>query len=304
MTLPAFKRPTYARHYEDNCQLNEANGSRTWITRGANLVVSVTQAAAGTTLVRDNNPDEYMLILPDETGATLTTTAENVSVHGNTLNILPPGRSEVMVSNAGTVVRIFSNRAHDLCELSINAETYAAAVDGVAPLENWPDPIGGFKIRSYDLRQFLDEGGPMIQPRLFRSTNLMVNVFAPWHKLRDTTKLGPHWHDDFEQASLAVRGTFVHHIRYPWNSDLSDWLPDEHTEIGSPSVTIIPPPLVHTTRNLTTDDVRLIDIFAPPRIDFSLRPGFVINAKEYPMPTNIEADNIEMAANLSSWSKS
>jgi hypothetical protein len=34
--------------------------------------------------------------------------------------------------------------------------------------------------------------------------------------------------------------------------------------------------------------MRLVDIFAPPRDDFSLRPGLVCNEAEYPLPERLK----------------
>jgi mannose-6-phosphate isomerase-like protein (cupin superfamily) len=119
--------------------------------------------------------------------------------------------------------------------------------------------------------------------RIFRCTNLMINVLAKRATARDVTKLSPHSHADFEQASLAVEGEYVHHLRYPWTPDMTAWREDEHLEIGSPSVTVIPPNVVHTSRNVGGPGW-LIDVFAPPRVDFSTKPGLVCNADEYPMP--------------------
>jgi mannose-6-phosphate isomerase-like protein (cupin superfamily) len=185
------------------------------------------------------------------------------------------------VHGAGQVVRLFSHLAQDLLALAGNAADYAQPAPDVAPLVPWPTPADGFKLRNYPLAQHTQEGSNM---RLFRSTNLMLNVMTPRMVARDVSKLSPHSHADFEQGSLSLRGTWVHHMRYPWVPDMRAWRGDEHVEVGSPSLTVIPPKVVHTSRNLNDGGAWLLDIFAPPRMDFSSKPGKVANEKDYPLP--------------------
>ncbi len=113
----------------------------------------------------------------------------------------------------------------------------------------------------------------------------MVNVLPEDDQPRDPTKLSPHHHDDFEQVSLQVAGDYVHHMRVPWTPDGSTWRDDEHHHCTAPAVVVIPPPLIHTSQSVGAMRHWLIDVFAPPRVDFSQRPGWVLNADEYPMPS-------------------
>ena len=279
MSSAQIRPATYASHYDTPPQLT-ADGSRTWITRGANFVVAVSEVTAGAVLARDDNADEYMVLLPDA-GAEIRAGGAAIDAAAESLSIVPPGRSAVVAKNAGQIVRVFSKRAEDLAERAENAAAYADGAPDVAPLVDWPAPPGGFRLRNYRLAEHQRADANM---RLFRSTNLMINVLLKRTAPRDVRKLSPHAHDDFEQGSLVLEGDYVHHLRYPWIPDKSQWREDEHIEIGSPSVLVIPPKVIHTSRNVGDKQSWLIDIFSPPRIDFSKKPGLVVNADEYPMP--------------------
>ncbi|MFG6082599.1 hypothetical protein ACEUZ9_003248 [Paracoccus litorisediminis] len=302
MTLPPSKIATCERHYETAPQLIE-NGVPTWIARGVNIVTAVSEALTGTTLGRDN-PDEYMVALCPGVIAEFHAAADVLTAEGPSLVIVPPGRSRIRVTRGGRLARIFTTRTRDLAALAANAGNYAEGFKTqVAPLVDWPAPKDGFRLRSYALDPFGDPQGPRIQPRVFRSTNLMVNAFVPWRSRRDPHDLSPHWHDDFEQVSLGLQGDFIHHIRYPWTSDSTLWRADEHIFASSPSAAIIPPPLVHTTQDVGTGEAWLIDVFSPPRLDFASRPGFVLNEADYPLPPDANSDMSRSGGIMMGWQK-
>jgi hypothetical protein len=272
---------TQAHYHRQTPAKTDALGTRTWITRAANFVVVISEVVPGSTLVRDDNPDEYMLLLTPGVGAEVATAQEHDASPGDALFILPPGKSIVTATGKGVIARIFSNRATDLCAKSANAATYADGAPEVTPLVPWPSPKGGFKLRHYPLEKYRE---PKTFGRLFRSTNLMINAFEPITVPRDTRSLSPHSHADFEQGSLSLSGTVFHHLRTPWTPDMSTWRPDEHVEFKSPALLVIPANLIHTTRYTGGGPNWFFDIFSPPRIDFSAKPGWVRNADEYPMP--------------------
>lgn len=255
------------------------HGSRTWLARAANLVLAYTEARAGDVFPRSDQPDEYAVLLYSGSApVTVTAGGESASVAEEALVVVPPGDSDIRVDADGVLIRLFSTVADDLTAAALNAAAYAEPDVRAAPLVPWPDPVGGFRLRVYRLADTPIAEGRF--GRIFRTTNLMVNFLAEEPAPRNVHKLSPHTHDDFEQISLAVKGRFVHHIRYPWGPDATQWRPDENREIATPSICVIPPPTVHTTQGVG-EHQQLIDLFSPPRIDFSAQ-GWVLNADDYP----------------------
>lgn len=276
----------YVKFYEQSPAL-EQDGSSTWLARGQNFVIAYTDGRRGVALSRAGQVDEYVVLLPDAgAGAAITWNGVTRTVGGHSIAFVPAGDSTVTPLGDTRLVRMFTTRSADLSALCANAASYATPHPNLPPFQSWPDPASPM-VRCYSLDVPAQEGR---FGRIFRCSTFMVNFLDPKHGPRDTSKMSPHHHDDFEQCSLALAGTFVHHLRWPWTPNMAQWRDDEHVTCGSPSVTVIPPPAIHTSQAIDPGLNLLVDIFCPPRVDFSSKPGWVLNADDYPMPAPSSGD--------------
>ena len=276
--ISAFGESSYGRFYAEPPQ-EQSPGQRSWYTRGQNFVVCYSEVEPGAVFERNGQLDEYVLLLHDpEMGATVEANGETVDVPGYSITIIPPGDSRVTCKASGRIVRLITTRNVDVAAKADNGAKYAGPHPQIPEFRPWPDPVGGFRIRSYSL-DVPDEPGRF--GKIFRCTTFMVNVF-PAQGPRDVTKLSPHFHDDFEQCSLALEGWYMHHLRWPWTANQHDWREDEHERCASPSICVIPPKVIHTSAPSDAGANVLVDIFSPPREDFSDMAGWVLNAEDYP----------------------
>ena len=276
-----FAGVEYAR-FHDLPPQESAAGTRTWYARGQNFVLSYTEAEAACRFVRNAQLDEFAVLSPDAHGRMeVTFDGKVTAVAGGSLVFVPPGKSELHLPDGGRLIRLFTLHATDLVSLCGNAASYRSPHPNVAPLQAWPAPAGGFRVRAYPLDVPPQEGR---FGRIWRCSTFMVNYLDAYAGPRDASRMSPHSHDDFEQCSLALAGEFIHHIRWPWTTNMNHWRADEHAVCGTPSIAVIPPPAIHTTQATGSGTNQLVDIFCPPRIDFSNKPGWVLNADEYPMP--------------------
>ncbi|HEY0519194.1 MAG TPA: hypothetical protein VGC84_06845, partial [Ilumatobacteraceae bacterium] len=260
-------------------------GTRSWCVRSQTCVVVYSVAERGDVLSRSDQADEHVVLLvssPQRPAARVEIVAgvERELVDEDAVVIVPPGSSDITVTEPGVVGRVFSVGASDLGDAARNAGNHSVRHPHVAPFEPWPASPTGDHLRVYRLAEVPID--PSRFGTIFRCSTIMVNVIPADEGPRDPAKLSPHFHDDFEQLSLQIDGDYIHHIRAPWTTNLADWREDEHRLCTSPALIVIPPPTVHTSQGVGEHRHQLIDIFCPPRVDFSSRPGWVVNHDDYP----------------------
>ncbi|MCM4076412.1 hypothetical protein [Paractinoplanes hotanensis] len=277
-TAPAPERFSGAEHVQfgDLAPAEKGDGVSTWYARGQNFVVGYSELDGTASFSRTGQPDEYVVLLADDT---LSASVGDVTASGKTMIVVPPGDSTVTVTGQGRVLRLLTTRSSDIADLAANAASYAERHENIADFQPWPEPVGGYRVRTYDLNVEPLKNPPF---RLYRCTTFMVNFIDPKQGPRDPSKMSPHKHDDFEQCSIVLAGEYLHHIRWPWTTNKANWRADEHQRVVAPSVTVIPPPSLHTSEAIGAGTNHLIDVFSPPRADFSAMEGWVFNAADYP----------------------
>jgi hypothetical protein len=277
----SFKQASYARFYAEPAQEISAL-AYTWYARGQTMIVAYSEAETGAKFSRIDQLDEYAIVLPDDGVEIEIRIPEGIEVaKDRSVVFVPAGPSEIRVLKGGRVLRLFTTRSDDLVAKCANAADYLVLDPNVPPLAAWPEPIGGRKVRVYPGNVAPEQGR---FGRIYRGSTIMVNFGDGRVGPRAADNLSPHHHDDFEQYSIALDGDYIHHLRWPWISDSTQWIEDDHERCAAPSVAVIPPPATHTSQGIAPGLNRLLDAFCPPRADFSAKPGWVLNAADYPTP--------------------
>lgn len=272
---------TYRQFWED--EPDETVGTASiWYHRIQNSVIVYLRGPAGATYTRTGNPDEYF-VLSLFHSVRVTAGGERIDGARGSVFVVPPGDSTVELTEDGDVWIVFTSNAADLIERSPNRDEYEPPVDNIAPIEPLPEPLGGYRLRHYNITQGPDG------PRCYVHRTAMAKFRWPFRQQpRDPEKMSPHFHDDFEQASLIIKGTMIHHLRRPWGRNSREWLPDDHQVVIAPAVAISKPPDIHTTQAVTNGGtVGLIDYYSPVRWDIVMTDGMVHNQDEYPKPASI-----------------
>lgn len=248
------------------------------VARGYNYVLRYSEFASDAAQIRTGILDESMVLLVSEQGSIrVESNEESVGLESPGVVIVPAGDSRVTARGKAAVVEIFTvvNAVH--LPPAENEQAFRDAGKHVPPFV--PLTTGRSRgLRAYALNEVPADATRF--GRIFRSEGIMVNFLSTYAGPRRADKLSPHHHDDFEQGSLIIHGEYTHYIRTPWTTNLDHWAPDVAQTMGGPSLAVIPPPLIHTSRAIGDGINQMIDIFAPPRVDFE-KKGWVVNAEDY-----------------------
>ncbi|MEU9888200.1 hypothetical protein [Sphaerisporangium sp. NPDC051011] len=178
----------------------------------------------------------------------------------------------------------------DLAEVpeALNEPDFADPVPGIGDARTRRVPGLQAGVRFYPMAPYPPTPGRF--GRIIASSNIMANLLETEREARDVTRLSPHSHADFEQCCITTKGSYVHHWRTPWTSDLREWSEDLHLAYDSPAIAVIPPGVVHTANSVSRGPNQMIDVFSPPRQDFTAQ-GWVLNPYDSDLPAAAAALN-------------
>lgn len=268
--------PLRERGYADFSSLpaESMGGQRRWLMRAQNFTCEWFEGAADDAGFAFESDHETLLL-----GVSGALRTGGTTVPADAFAILPAGRHVVQGGAGATGLLIASRRADTAGRRMLNAGSYAQPDARIAP-------TGRPFRRKQPLAkpQVLPISEVMASPdkprlKMLQTETLSINV-VDYSGPRDRRALSPHSHKDFEQASFAVHGNFVHHLRTPWGSNADQWRDDEHLQAPSPSMVVVPVEVIHTTEGLGEGRHLLLDVFSPPRFDF-IGNGWVFNAGDY-----------------------
>jgi hypothetical protein len=112
-----------------------AVGSPTWVARGQNFVVALTDLRAGDSVARPAGQSEYFVILHDsDASVRLDSGSKQSRVDGRSIAILPTGGSVVTAIAPTQVVRVFDIHADDVVRMAQNRASYAVPDARIIPL--------------------------------------------------------------------------------------------------------------------------------------------------------------------------
>lgn len=264
-------------HYRDEVGRRQVSPG-TWAkaARGQNFVLDFVEGEEAFELEWNDEVGYVVIAVEDESSIEVEVDSSSVVLNGRGVVTVPAGNSRVCSSGAGRLARMFPAASPQAAELAVNASSYAQSHPRVTTVA----PSNG---EVTELKALAVDDFPKTDGRfgtIFRTETLMINFLDDSPGARDTEKMSPHHHDDFEQGSFTIDGSWIHHIRTPWTKRMSQWRDDDTIEVERETLTVIPPPTVHTSRSVGEGRNRMIDLFSPSRSDFEDQ-GWVLNAEDY-----------------------
>lgn len=274
--LSTFGEPQLFLLHDTESSVRSVGGSSTWYVRTASFFIAYYEVAAGDRVELLAASADRLLVIPHDDESIVVEPAGGapIPVDEATVQVVP-GACAVSARTAATVIECAAYADLNEVPPALNDVAYLEPTPGLRALEPRRVPAFQDEVKTYPMSDYTPS--PDRFGRMFVSSNVMVNLLETEDGPRDTARLSPHDHDDFEQCMITTRGSYVHHWRTPWTADLASWREDRHPHYESPGIAVIPPQVEHTANSLSDGLNQMIDFFGPPRRDF-IEKGWILNA--------------------------